>query len=300
MKNAATELSDALAAIVESERAGVVRVEARHRFPSSGAVWSADGVIVAANHAVEWDEAIEVALADGTTLPATLLGRDPGTDVAVLTVAATGLSRASFGGLDGLKVGHLVLALSRPGRTVRAASGIVSALGSEPWRTPTGGRLDRYVQSDVELAPGFSGSLLADARGRVLGLNTSGLVPRTPLLVPTSSIERVVAAVLAHGHVRRGYLGVGAQPVRLAAALAKEAAQGSALLLASVEAGSPAEKAGLLQGDLLVSFDGHPTLDVSDLLALLDEERVGTEVTARLLRGGQLRESRVGVSARPE
>lgn len=295
--NLAVELSESLASVVETAARSVVRVDARHRWPSSGAVWSTDGVIVTASHSIEDEDEIEVGLADGTSLPATLLGRDHGTDLAILKVAATGLTRPAWLEADGLKVGHLVLAVSRPGRTARASHGIVSAL-SDSWRTPAGGKLDRYLESDIALRPGFSGSLLVDVTGRVLGLNTSGLLRSQAIAIPTATVRRVVEAVLAHGRVRRGFLGVGAQPVHLGAAHEARLGQEGGLLVAAVEAGSPAEQAGLLLGDVLVQFDGQKLENVSDLLGLLDEERVGRSVVTKLLRGGEVKEITVTVGVK--
>jgi serine protease DegQ len=298
VSNFAIELSESFASIVETAARSVVRVDARHRWPSTGAVWSTDGTIVTASHAIEDEDEIEVGLASGTTLPATLVGRDHGTDLAILKVAATGLARPAWLEPDGLKVGHLVLAVSRPGRTARASHGVVSAF-AEAWRAPAGGKLEHYIESDVALRTGFSGSLLVDASGRVLGLNTSGLLRGQALAVPTATVRRVVEAVLAHGRVRRGFLGVGAQPARLGAAhSAALGGQETGLLVAAVEPGSPAEKAGLFLGDVLVAFDGQKLEHVPDLLGLLDEERVGRSVPAKVIRAGELKEVSVTVATR--
>src|SRR5205807_230237 len=144
------------------------------------------------------------------------------------------------------RVGHLVLALGRPGGKVLSTLGIVSAIG-EGWRTRGGGDLDSYLQTDVVMYPGFSGGPLVDASGQVIGLNTSGMRGAN-LTIPVTTVQRVVSALLAHGRVKHGYLGVGAQPVKLPAALAQQLGQETALLLASVEPDSPAEKGGLLLG----------------------------------------------------
>jgi S1-C subfamily serine protease len=297
VKNVAIELSESLSSVVEASAPGVVRVDARRHWPSSGVVWSADGTIVTAAHTIERDEDIEVTLADGTTLEAELKGRDEGTDVAVLRVAAKGLARPAWSGLEGTKVGQLVLALSRPGKTIRATSGIVSALGEATWRTPAGGTLERYLQSDIALQPGFSGGLLVNAHGHALGLDTSGILRDHALAVPTETVARVVEEVLAHGSVRRGFLGVGAQTVRLPEAFAKLAAQPAGLLLVAIAPDSPAAKAGLLLGDVLFSFAGASVTAPEDLLAAL-EDKVGQEARARFLRGGELKELPVVVGSR--
>src|SRR5512135_2670972 len=186
-----SDLSQNLAATVESAGAGIVRVEARSRVPASGIVWSADGVIVTAHHVVEEEETIPIGLADGRTVNAKLAGRDPTTDVAVLRAEATGLTPRGWADLSAVKVGHLVLALGRPGKSVMATLGVVSALG-EAWRTPAGGQLDRYLQTDVVMYPGFSGGPLVDAGGQFIGLNTSALLRGMSMAVPATSLRKIV------------------------------------------------------------------------------------------------------------
>jgi S1-C subfamily serine protease len=297
MVDVVKELSAQLAGVVERAGASVVRVEGRRRGPASGVVWSADGLIVTTSHVIEWDEGIEVGLAGGAAVAATLVGRDPATDVAVLKAAAGDLAPPSWTDAPGLRVGHLVLGLSRPGRSARASLGIVSAVG-ESWRTRTGGRVDRYVQADLALHPGFSGSLLVDVEGGAVGLNTSGLIRGACLALPLATLRRVVGTLVAHGHIRRGFLGVGTYPVRLPAALEAKAGQSTALIVVSVQPESPAERAGLVLGDALVSLDGHPTRHPGDLIPLLEEERFGATVTARLLRAGEVLEVPITIGVR--
>ena len=194
-------------------------------------------------------------------------------------------------------MGHLVLALGRPGRTVRATLGIVSALG-ESWRTAEGSQIDHYLQTDAPFHPGFSGGPLVDAGGRVLGLNTAALVRGFSLTIPTVTLQRVVETLLAHGRVRRGYLGIGAQPARLVGELERTLGQRVGLLLVSIEPGSPADQGGLFVGDILVGFDGQTVSELEDLMALLGAERIGKPVPVRILRGGQVRDLTVGVGER--
>jgi S1-C subfamily serine protease len=284
-----SDLSQTLAAAVESAGVGVVRVEARSRFPASGIVWSADGVIVTAHHVVEQDDNIGIGLPDGRTLDAKLVGRDPTTDLAVVRAQASGLTTRAWADLGALKVGHLVLALGRPGKTVMATFGVVSAFG-EAWRTPAGGKLDHYLQTDVVMYPGFSGGPLVDASGQFIGLNTSALLRGISLTIPATTLRTVVETLLAKGRVSRGYLGVGAQPVRLPGALAQQLKQETGLLLISVEPGGPAEKAGLLLGDVIVALAGEPVRHLDDLLVALSGDRVGVRVAVRIVRGGQVQE----------
>jgi S1-C subfamily serine protease len=291
------ELSDALAETVSSVGPSVVRLEARRRLPATGIVWSSKGIIVSAQHVVQRDEKITVGLPGGQPVPATLVGRDPTTDLAVLRAEASDLLPASWSPGDDLNVGHLVLALGRPGHTVQASLGIVSALG-QGWRTPAGGQLERYLQTDVVMYPGFSGGPLVGAAGQVLGLNTSALLRGASLAVPHATVNRVVDTLLAHGRVRRGYLGVGIQPVRLPADLAEHLGQETGLLVAQVKAGSPAEQAGLLLGDTIIALDGQSVTHHGALLALLGGELVGATVTVGVVRAGQVQELQVVVGER--
>jgi S1-C subfamily serine protease len=289
MSEILSNLSNALAAAVETVGESVVRVEGRRRLAASGIIWSSDGVIVTAHHVVEQDSDIAVGLPDGSNAKARLVGRDQTTDIAVVRLQASKLTPASLAETSDLRVGHLVLALGRPGEKVMATFGIVSAL-SKDWRTPAGGKLDYYLQTDVVMYPGFSGGPLVHVTGRILGLNSSALLRGISVTVPAISLRQTVEALLTHGRVRRGYLGVGAQTVRLPAALAAQLNQETGLLLGSVEAGSPAERAGLFMGDTIVTLDGQPVQHLDDLLALLSGDRVGKTAPVRIVRGGQVME----------
>src|SRR5262249_51392530 len=153
----------------------------------------------------------------------------------------------------------------RPGQSARARLGVVNAL-ADSWHTPAGARVERYVESDIALHPGFSGSLLADTGGRAIGLNTSGLVRRARVALDVLTLRRVVASLLEHGAVRRGFLGIGTHPVRLPAEVEKARGQSAGLLLLSVQPGSPAAQAGLLLGDTLLAFDEQRLGSAGDLL----------------------------------
>lgn len=296
MASVLADLSEALAQIVDSAGSGLVRVESRRRLPATGLVWAADGVIVTANHVVKKDGGIRVGLPDGQAVKAEVIGRDPSTDLAVLKAEATSLSPTERGGQD-LHVGHLVLALGRPGRTVQATLGIVSALG-DGWRTGLGGDIDRYLQTDVVMYPGFSGGPLVDAHGRVLGLNTSALMRGVSLTVPVATLERVASTLLAHGRMRRGYLGVSTQPARLPQAVATELDQETGLLIVNVEPESPADKGGLVLGDTIVGLDGVQVRHHDDLLSLLSGDRVGQKTPMQIVRGGEVRTLNVTIGER--
>jgi S1-C subfamily serine protease len=293
-----SSLSGALAEVAARVGPSVVRVEARRR-PSSGVALTAD-LVVTASHAVEQDE-IEVGLADGRTAKATLIGRDGATDLAALRVEGGGLSPAPW--IDaaagvGVQVGNLVLAISRPGRTARASLGVVSALSEGEWRTEGGGRLERYLESDVALRPGFSGSALADAAGRVVALNTSGLSRGSAGAIPAAAVRRVVDQLIAHGGVPRGYLGVSTFPARLPEALAQKLGQPASLLVAGVDPDSPAGKGGVLFGDALVALDGAPLRHPGELLERLDDASIGKAVQLRVLRAGEVRDLSITVGQR--
>ena len=279
--------SNDMADVVEKGGRGVVRVEARDRLPASGIVWNQPGVVVTAHHVVERDENIKIGLSGGEEVPATLVGRDPTTDLAVLRLEVPASDAADFAEPDDLRVGHMVLALGRPGRGVRATMGIVGALGKE-WRTPAGGSVDRYLQTDTVMNPGFSGGPLVDVSGRILGINTSALLRGVSLTVPTPTVRRVVDDLLAHGRVLRAYLGVGVQPTRLPKELAEQLGQETGLLLISVEPGSPAEKGGLYLGDTIIALGGRPVRHLDDLMASLGGEQAGKESQVKILRAGSV------------
>lgn len=295
MTNVLQSLSNDLAATVEIASRSLVRVEGRRRMAASGIIWSADGVILTANHVIERDENIGVALPNGAVINASLIGRDPTTDIAILKVAANELTPAAWA--TDPKVGHLVLAVGRPDSSVQATLGVVSAVG-ESWRTGAGGMIDLYLQTDVVMYPGFSGGALVSANGEMLGMNTSGLANGVSLTIPAVTLQRVAGALQAHGRVRRGFLGVSAQPVRLSAAVAAQVNQETGLLLAAVEAGSPADHAGMYLGDTLVTLDGQSVRHMDDLMAALSGDRVGKAVAARIVRGGQIHEVSVTIGER--
>jgi len=290
-------VSDGLAAAVEAANPFVVRVSGGRR-SATGVIWSAEGVVLATEHAVRRDEDIVVTLGDGRELPATVVGRDAGTDLVVLRVQAQGLPVPAWRDAEGLRVGQLVLALGRPGRTVRAWLGILSAVGHD-WQIPGGTPIDRYLEPDIEPARGISGGPLLDAAGRVIGMNTTGLMRGLVLTIPAVTLRRVTEALLAYGRLRRGYLGVAAQTVPLSAALAQQAGQRAGLLVHAVEPGSPAERAGVMIGDLVLAVGGQPVRRPDELLGLLTEDRIGAAVPVRLSRGGQIHEIQVVVGDRP-
>jgi S1-C subfamily serine protease len=288
-----SELSGELEARVQEASPWVVRIEGRRGRPASGVVWSEDGLVLAADHSVDADEPVEVVLADGETAVGELVGRDAGLDLAVLRVRRNRLPAASWSG-EAARVGQLVLELSRPGRGPRAAIGLVARVGPE-WRTPAGGKVERYLELDLALRSGFSGSLLLDASGQGLGLAAGGLLRGAALALPPASLRRAVKAIVEHGGVRRGFLGVAMLPVRLPA----EAGQAHGLLVTGVEPGSPAAGVGLALGDVLLSVEGRPLAHAGELLPFLEEDRIGTALPLRAWRAGSVREVAPTVAPHP-
>ena len=279
--------SNAMADAVDRAGAATVLVDARRRLPGSGVVY-APGLVVTADHVVERDDDLGVVLPDGSRRAASLAGRDPGSDLAVLRLE--GESPAPAEPLEEqARVGQLVLALGRPNAEgIQASLGVVSAIGG-PVRTWRGGLLEHYLRTDTIPYPGFSGGPLIDASGKVLGINTSGLARGVSLTIPAGLVWQVAATLAEHGQVRRGYLGIRSQPVSLPAAqqqaLGRE--QASGLLLVGVEEGSPASQAGFLVGDILVALAGKPVSDSDELLSRLVGSLVGQPVEVQILRGGQ-------------
>lgn len=288
-------LSNELAAAVERAGRSVVGVNARRRLPSTGVHWS-PGLVVTAEHTVQVDEGITVTTPDGQARAATLAGRDPGTDLALLRIDAGDLPCAAIADGDAA-VGHLVLAL---GAGPSASVGIIGAIGG-PWASPRGGQLDRVLRVDLTLYPGFSGGPLIDTQGRVVGINTSGLA-RLRLAIPSAAVSRVADELARRGRVARGYLGLGMQPVRLPEEIRRALglAGDHGLIVINVEPDGPAARAGILLGDVLVSLDGRALDDVRDVQAILARHAVDSAVAVTLVRAGAQVEVSVTLGERPE
>lgn len=295
--SALIELSDALAAAVETAGASTVLVNARRRIPASGIVWSADGAVLTADHIIEREDDITVVLADGKEVPAAIAGRDPGSDLAVLRVKAAGLTAATHS--PAARVGNIVLAVGRPSAEGPMASfGVISAIGGA-WRTFRGTEVEGYIRSDTTFYPGFSGGPLIDVSGRVVGVNSSRLGRGAGLTIPVAAAARIANDLLNQGRVRRPYLGISSQGANLPAALAEKlGGQESGLLVVQVEPGSPADTAGLGIGDLLVAFEGKPITDTDSLQHALGSGAIGQAVALTILRGREPRDISVTLGER--
>jgi S1-C subfamily serine protease len=304
-------LDQALAAAVATAAPSVVHVS-RGRGGGTGIVWADDLVISSSFHTPD-ETKIGIAKPDGDLdeRDAEVIGRDPGTDIALIRVKAKemtagGASSAAGGGLvpaklrelDGLAVGNLALAIGRPGRSARASLRAIGVLGPET-RTQWGGRLDRYVESDRQIPRGFAGGPLIDADGAVIGMNTRTLIRGADLAIPVITLRRVVDELEAHGGIRRGYLGVGAYPATLSAALAALAGnRDRGALVANVEDGGPAAQAGIQVGDILVELDGVAITGPDSLRSALGD-RPGAAAKITLLRGGVRHDLSVTIGSRP-
>ena len=290
-------LSDGMADAVEKVSPAVVRVNGRRRRSGSGVVY-APNMVLTASHVLEREEDLSVGTHDGKTLPARFLGRDPSTDLAVLRVE--GLEAEAATPAEGeARIGQLALAVGRSGRSEgpRASLGVVSSAGG-PLRTWRGGRLERYIQTDATPYPGISGGALVDARGNVLGILTTGLARGAALAIPADLAWRVAGTLSERGSVKRGYLGILSQPVRLPDAQRVGLTQRGGLLVVGVEESSPAGRGGVLLGDIVATLDGQPVEDTEDLLVLLAGERVGQTVPVKVVRGGELKTLEITVGER--
>lgn len=294
MSTTLAALSTELGDTVEKLRRTMVRVEGRQRLPASGWLWSEDGLVVTANHVVRREDGIHVAFDGKDRQKAEIIGRDPQRDLIVLKTSMEGVTAQPTSTSSETKVGHLVLALGMPGNSVMATMGILSATDSSQGR----GGGDGFLQTDVVMYPGFSGGPLVSSDGKVLGMNTSGLARGLSLAVPADRIATSVAAIIDHGSVRQGYLGVSLQPVRLSAAFEKELSQSSGLMIVGVEEDSPASHHGLVQGDVIVGFNKQPIRHLDDLFVLLSDEQIGKEARLTVIRAGALSEHGVEIGAR--
>jgi S1-C subfamily serine protease len=255
--------------------------------PASGIAYASD-LILTADHVVEREEGIKVILSEGAEVPARVVGRDAGSDLAVLKLESTAGAVAEAT-KSPARLGQIALALGRPSPDgIEASLGTVSAIGG-PIRTGRGGVLERYLRTDSISYPGFSGGPLVAADGTILGLNTSGLANGAAVTVPADIAWRIADTLVMHGRIKRGYLGIRSQTVEIPEASQKalKRAQAAGLLVVGVENGSPAAKGGLIVGDILVGVAGEPVLHHDELFTRLNGDVAGKSTPIDILRGGQ-------------
>jgi len=283
-------ISSEFASAAEKVGSNVVAVQARRWMPTSGIEWK-KGVVVTVHHGVQRDEEIKVLVGAGRAVSAKLAGRDPSTDIAVLRTEE-GISGAlQLGDSTSLRLGHLVLALGRTRRgDLVASSGIVGGISGE-WRNRQGGQLDQHIRLDLALYPGFSGGPLLNARGEVVGINTRGLAHGRAVTVPVATVNRVVEELLEKGRIARPYLGIAMQPVEVPENLRSKLPTGTraALLVMQVENGGPAEKAGVLLGDVIFEVGGKKVEYVDAIQDALATAKVGDVLQVRVIRAGEIK-----------
>jgi len=299
MDNALIALSNELAGLVRKIDPHIVSIRARRHYPSSGVIWSSE-VVVTANHTIEREEEISLSFADGRTAEATLVGREPGSDLAVLKVQ-TNSTLEPIRQTNDISAGELALVVAHsPDSGVNASLGIVSAK-SGPWRTWRGGQLDAYIRLDARFFPHSSGGAVVNAEGQLLGIATSALSRIAGLAIPASTVAAVTTKILERGFVPRGYLGFAIQPVPVPQAFMEklQIPNDWGLIVLNVESGGPADRAGILPGDILTGIGDTAVGQVEDLQRFSDSNAIGTTVRVTVVRGGELKSLELIVGERP-
>jgi len=292
-------ISNEFAAAAEKVGSSVVAVHARRWMPTSGIEWN-KGVVVTVHHGVQRDEDIKVLLDGGRAVSAKLAGRDPSTDLAVLRIEEVSSGTRQLGDSTSLRLGHLVLALGRTRRgDLVASSGIIGGISGE-WKNRRGGQLDQHIRLDLALYPGFSGGPLLNAKGEVVGVNTRGLGHGRAVTLPVATVNRIVEELLEKGHIARPYLGVAMQPVEVPEHMRSKlpAQTRVGLLVMHVENGGPAEKAGVLLGDVLFEVGAKTVEHVDGIQDSLATAKIGDILQIRLIRAGELKSVLVALGER--
>jgi len=307
--------SQAVVSAADKVSPAVVNVEVRHRVATpqgareargggSGLVFTPDGFLLTNSHVVHGAERIEVALADGRRLPATLIGDDPGSDLSVLRIDASELASAELGDSAQVRVGQLVVAIGNPlGFESSVTAGVVSALGRS-LRSSSGRLIDDIIQTDAALNPGNSGGPLVTADGRVVGVNTATIRPAQGICfaIGINTAKFVAGRLIRDGRIKRSYIGVVGQTISLPRKLVRYHGieQDRGILVLSVEPASPAAEARVRERDLIVSFDGQRVAGIDDLQRLLTDVRIGALTRLLVLRGGEKLEIAVTPREAPE
>ncbi len=294
------EFSNALAQVTERAAVSAVAVHTEARGSSSGVIWR-PGVIVTAEHALRRDEEIHVTLPDGRIAPATLAGRDPSTDLAVLRCAEVGVAPVEHGDAAETKVGSIALVVGRTRASgAVAALGVVSLVVPER-RTWAGSVLAPYIRLDIGLQPTAVGGAVVDSQGRIVGVASPRFARFGAIAIPSAAVERVAETLLKKGRIPRGYLGVALQPVRLPDHLRQtlQHNEKTAAIILEVEADGPAHKAGIVIGDILISLAGQPVSRPENVQSHLQAENIGKALSAKIVRGGTVRDVTISVGDRP-
>ena len=291
-------LSDRVADTVARVAPSIVVVEAPRRAGQSGFVWR-PGVVVTAEEALEADDGISVILPDGQRVDATLVGRDPSTDVAVLRIAATGVPALALNAGVAPRAGELTLAVGRRREGPTANLGIVSVVGG-PWRSLRGGQIERFIRLDLSLDRRSEGGVVLNAAGEATGMAVCG-ARRSVLSIPAATIERVAEQLMARGRIARGYLGLGLQPIRIDEALARSLSltEPRGVIVISVDPQGPGHRSGVLLGDVVTAWNGEPVRGLREILQKLGPDAVGQTAELAILRAGQAATARVTVGERP-
>jgi S1-C subfamily serine protease len=300
MANELAAWSEQLAAAVEAAGQHVVALQNPNSTFAAGILWPAatGTVVVTADHALHQQDLQSVSLPDGRHIGAKVAARDPGTDIAVLRLSEPVAAPQLPASEEVWKPGHIVLAVGRSNEAGLTASMGIISVAAGAWRTWRGGQVDQMLRLDMGLYPGASGGIVVSASQSLIGMATQGLSRIGSIALPFVTLNRVVEALLAGGRVVRGYLGVGMQPIALPDHLSqKKYSHGH--ILVSVEPDGPAEHAGLMLGDILLAMQGKVIEDTNGLMAFLDADSVGRQLTVDILRGGQLHSVPVVVGARP-
>ena len=295
--NALASLSDSTAELVERTARSVVAVHSGGRRPASGIHWRS-GIVVTAEEVLERDENIKLALPGGRLVEASLAGRDPTTDVAVLRFKPDGLPVAATTNAA-VRAGETVLAVGNYDGSPLAALGIV-ALAGGPWHSARGGTIDNFIRLDLALSPIGEGGALVGAQAQVVAMTVLGPRHRA-IAIPASTIDRAVDQLLARGQVFRGYLGAGLRPIGRGRASggAPGSAEGRGVLVVSIDPDGPSRRAGLLLGDIVTAWNGKPIERVREVMHLLGPESVGTTVDLNLTRGGAPAALKIVIGERP-
>lgn len=276
-------------------RAGAPQEEVRGT--GSGFIFTGDGFILTNSHVIQGAKRVDVTLPDGRFFKADIVGDDPDTDLAVIRISAPDLEPVCLGDSQSLKVGQLVIAVGNPyGFQYTVTAGVVSALGRS-LRSGSGRLIDNVIQTDAALNPGNSGGPLVNSRGEVIGVNTAVIYPAQGLCFATgiNTAKFVAARLIQCGRVKRSYIGAAGQDIELNRRVVRyhNLPTGKAFLIISIEKDSPAMRAGLKEGDIVVAFNGSPISGVDDLHKMLTEERIGTTSILTVIKRADKREAAI-------